>query len=114
MDVLSLDLPGIPKLRSGKVREVFDLDDSLLLVATDRISAFDCVLPNAIPRKGQVLTQLSRFWFDRFSLLIPNHLIASDVSEFPPELCAQLSPASRAALDGRAMLVHRTEVVPFE
>ncbi|MCE2826715.1 MAG: phosphoribosylaminoimidazolesuccinocarboxamide synthase, partial [Verrucomicrobium sp.] len=62
--ILSLDLPGIPKVKSGKVREVFDLGDSLLFVATDRISAFDCVMPNGIPRKGEVLTQSSHFWCD--------------------------------------------------
>ena len=63
--ILSLDLPGITKVKSGKVREVFDLGDSLLFVATDRISAFDCVMPNGIPRKGEVLTQVSHFWFDQ-------------------------------------------------
>jgi phosphoribosylaminoimidazole-succinocarboxamide synthase len=65
--LLTLDLPGIPKLKSGKVREIFDLGDAFLLVATDRISAFDCVMPNGIPRKGEVLTQLSHFWFEKFA-----------------------------------------------
>src|SRR5690242_16505213 len=63
--VLSLELPGIKKLKSGKVREIFDLGDAFLFVASDRISAFDCVMPNGIPRKGEVLTQLSHFWFDQ-------------------------------------------------
>ena len=63
--LLQLELPGLRKLKSGKVREMFDLDDSLLLVATDRISAFDCIMPNGIPRKGEVLTQISYFWFDQ-------------------------------------------------
>src|SRR5262249_30643805 len=71
--LLNLDLPGIQKLKSGKVREIFDLGNALLLVATDRISAFDCIMPNGIPRKGEVLTQISHFWFDRFASLIPNH-----------------------------------------
>ena len=73
--LLSLDLPGIPKVKSGKVREVFDLGDRLLFVATDRISAFDCVMPNGIPRKGEVLTQMSHFWFDRTELWLPNHRV---------------------------------------
>ena len=64
--LLQLELPGIRKLKSGKVREIFDLGDRLLLVATDRISAFDCIMPNGIPSKGEVLTQISHFWFDRF------------------------------------------------
>jgi len=71
MDLLTCDLPGIKKLRSGKVREVFDLGEHLLLVATDRISAFDCILPNAIPGKGEVLNRLSTFWFNRLDF-IPN------------------------------------------
>src|SRR6202789_654245 len=74
--ILQLDLPGIKKVRSGKVREVFDLVDSFLLVASDRISAFDVIIPNGIPRKGEVLTQVSHFWFEKFSALLPNHLLA--------------------------------------
>src|SRR5215211_8305971 len=79
----SLDLP-IPKLRSGKVREVFDLGDTLLFVATDRLSAFDCILPDPIPDKGAVLNQISAFWFQRFTFT-PNHMIAFQF-ELPPEL----------------------------
>ena len=74
--LLQLDLPGIRKLKSGKVREVFDLGESLLFVATDRISAFDCIMPNGIPRKGEVLTQISHFWFAQTQALVPNHLLA--------------------------------------
>src|ERR1035441_556149 len=74
--ILQLELPGIKKVRSGKVREVFDLGDSFLLVASDRISAFDVIMPNGIPRKGEVLTQISHFWFEKFSALVPNHLSA--------------------------------------
>ncbi len=68
--LLQIDLPGIRKVKSGKVREIFDLGEALLLVATDRISAFDCIMPNGIPRKGEVLTQLSHFWFERFASLM--------------------------------------------
>ena len=74
--LLQLDLPGIRKFKTGKVREVFDLGEHLLIVATDRISAFDCVLPNGIPRKGEVLTQLSHFWLDQTRDLVPNHRVA--------------------------------------
>lgn len=108
-------IPELTFFRRGKVRDVYQAGaDRLLIVATDRISAFDCVLPNAIPRKGQVLTHLSRFWFDRFAPIVPNHMIASEVEAFPAELREQLSAQSQAALAGRAMLVHRAEVVPFE
>ncbi|HVY69156.1 MAG TPA: phosphoribosylaminoimidazolesuccinocarboxamide synthase, partial [Verrucomicrobiae bacterium] len=74
--LLQIDLPGIPKLKSGKVREVFDLGDRFLFVATDRISAFDCIMPNGIPRKGEVLTQISHFWFDQTETIVPNHRLA--------------------------------------
>ena len=84
--LLKLDLPGIRKLKSGKVREVFDLGDHLLFVATDRISAFDCVMPNGIPRKGEVLTQISHFWFDRTGSLVPNHRVGGANDPLPPEL----------------------------
>ncbi len=108
-------IPELKFLRSGKVRDIYEVDnDRLLIVASDRISAFDCVLPNAIPHKGRVLTQVSRFWFDRFALLVRNHLIAADVKEFPEELRAKLTTASQAALNGLSMLVRRAEVVPFE
>ena len=74
--LLQLDLPGIKKLKSGKVREIFDLGDAFLFVASDRISAFDVVMPNGIPRKGEVLTQISHFWFDQTEKLVPNHRLA--------------------------------------
>ena len=107
--LLKLDLPGIPKLRSGKVREVFDLDDALLLVATDRISAFDCVLPNGIPRKGEVLTQLSFFWFDRFAGLVPNQLLGGPEDSLPPRLAPYAQQLAR-----RCMLVKKTKPLPVE
>jgi len=108
-------VPELNFLRSGKVRDLYEVDENhLLLVASDRISAFDCVMPNLIPQKGQVLTQLSRFWFSKFSDLVPNHLCASRLDEFPPELLSRLSESSRAYLHGRAMYVVKGEVVPFE
>ncbi|NBP24914.1 MAG: phosphoribosylaminoimidazolesuccinocarboxamide synthase, partial [Proteobacteria bacterium] len=84
--ILSLDLPGITKVKSGKVREVFDLGDSLLFVATDRISAFDCVMPNGIPRKGEVLTQISHFWFDQTESWLPNHRLLKAGAPLPDRL----------------------------
>ncbi len=107
--LLQIDLPGIPKIKSGKVREMFDLSDRLLLVATDRISAFDCVMPNGIPRKGEILTQLSFFWFDRFAPIIPNHLLASTGDPLP----AQLQPFS-AKLSRRSMIVKRAKPLAIE
>ena len=108
-------IPELRFTRSGKVRDIYEVDETrLLLVASDRISAFDCILPNAIPRKGEVLTRISKFWFDRFAQVAPNHLIAADVEQFPADLCDRLSDSSRAALAGRSMLVRRAEVVPFE
>lgn len=108
MDQLSCDLPGIPKIRSGKVRELFDLGDALLVVATDRISAFDCILPNPIPHKGAVLNRLSAFWFDRFDF-VPNHVITTDPAAFP----AALAPFAER-LAGRAMLVEKAAPLPVE
>jgi len=102
-------LDGIPLFRQGKVRDVYDLGDALLIVATDRLSAFDVVLPDLIPDKGKVLNQLSAFWFRRFQGLIPNHLIADDAVRFP----AQLQPFLRM-LAGRSMLVRKTEPLPVE
>ncbi len=108
-------IPELRFLRSGKVRDIYEVDDEhLLLVASDRISAFDCVLPNAIPHKGAVLTQLSRFWFARFADIVANHLVASDVAVFPAELQTRLSAESKAYLQARAMLARKAEVVPFE
>jgi phosphoribosylaminoimidazole-succinocarboxamide synthase len=102
-------------LRSGKVRDLYRADENhLLLVATDRISAFDCVLPNPIPNKGAVLTQISAFWFERFSPLVKNHLVTARVDEFPGEILNRLSPATLKYLKGRTMLVRETDVVPFE
>lgn len=112
--VLQVDLPGIRKLKSGKVREVFDLGDQLLIVATDRISAFDVVLPNGIPRKGEVLTQLSLFWFNKFSALVPNHLVASGPAMFERPSLSSLGSTTRAQLERRSMLVKKANPVPIE
>ena len=95
--ILKLDLPGIKKVRSGKVREVFDLGDRFLLVASDRISAFDVIMPNGIPRKGEVLTQISHFWFEQFSALVPNHLLARADDPLPNKSPAVRRASSRAA-----------------
>ena len=102
-------LPGVPFLRRGKVRDLYDLGDSLLLVATDRVSAFDVVLPDPIPLKGKVLTTLSAFWFQHLSDILPNHLVTVDVGRMP----ALLQP-HRAVLEGRSMFVRRTEPLPIE
>ncbi len=106
--VLEPQLPPTLKVASGKVRDLYAIGADLLLVASDRISAFDHVLGSAIPGKGVVLTQLSLFWFE-FLSGIPNHLIASDVDDFPSEL-----QPYRDLLQGRSMLVHRAEMFPVE
>src|SRR2546428_51904 len=103
-----VDLPGIKKLRSGKVREVFDLGETLLFVATDRISAFDVILPDPIPKKGAVLNQLSAFWFNRFGA-VDNHFVSSDFDYFPK----QLRPF-REQLAGRSMIVKKTQPLAVE
>jgi phosphoribosylaminoimidazole-succinocarboxamide synthase len=107
--ILQLDLPGIKKVRSGKVREVFDLGDSFLLVASDRISAFDVIMPNGIPRKGEVLTQISHFWFEKFALLVPNHLLAGANDPLPKHL----QPFA-AQLARRSMIVKRARPLAIE
>jgi phosphoribosylaminoimidazole-succinocarboxamide synthase len=106
--IASLDLPGIKKLRSGKVREVFDLGDTLLFVVTDRLSAFDVILPDPIPSKGAVLNQLSAFWFKRFNN-IENHFITADFEQFPGEL-----QPFRDQLIGRSMIVKKTKPLAVE
>ena len=103
------ELNGIRKFRTGKVRDVYDLGDKLLIVVTDRLSAFDVVLPDPIPDKGEVLTRLSAFWFERFQDAVANHMITIDPEKFP----AELKPY-RKMLAGRAMLVHRAEPLPVE
>src|SRR4029077_20811042 len=98
MDILTLELPGIRKIASGKVREIFDLGEHLLFVATDRISAFDCIMPNGIPRKGEVLTQISHFWFDQTGGIVPNHRAASASSPLPPVLASHAGRLARRSM----------------
>ncbi|MBQ7696317.1 MAG: phosphoribosylaminoimidazolesuccinocarboxamide synthase [Lentisphaeria bacterium] len=100
-------LPGIPLLNRGKVRDVYDLGDALLFVATDRLSAFDVVLPCGVPRKGEVLTQISLFWFDLLKD-VPNHLISADVTVRP-----ELKPYAKD-LQGRSLIVRKAQVIPVE
>jgi phosphoribosylaminoimidazole-succinocarboxamide synthase len=107
--LIKTDLGAIPLLGRGKVRDLYAIGDNLLLVATDRISAFDHVLGTGIPGKGKILTQISLFWFDLLSDIVPNHLIATRVDDFP----AELHPF-RDQLEGRSMLVKRAEMFPVE
>ncbi len=102
-------IPELPLYKKGKVREVYEIKDKLLIVASDRISAFDYVLPSLIPDKGKILTQLSKFWFDFTSLVCPNHLLTDEIDEFPPVLLKH-----KEILKKRSMLVHKTEVIPVE
>lgn len=107
--LLQIDLPGIKKIKSGKVREIFDLGDRLLFVATDRISAFDCVMPNGIPRKGEVLTQISHFWFEQTKSFQPNHLLAKAGDPLP----RILQPFTQT-LQRRSMIVKKAEPLAIE
>ncbi len=96
-------------VQRGKVRDVYDLGEQLLIVASDRISAFDCIMPNGIPGKGKILTAMSLFWFEKFGGQFPHHLIETDAAKYPPELRAYQSQ-----LAGRSMLVKKAKVVPIE
>ena len=107
--LLETRLSGLAPHRQGKVRDIFDLGDSLLMVATDRISAFDYVLGSGIPEKGKVLTQLSAFWFDKTAHIVPNHVLTTDVRAYPHELREH-----QGVLAGRSMLVRKTNPVPIE
>jgi len=106
---MQTDLKELKLFRRGKVRDVYEYDDKLLLIATDRISAFDVVLPTAIPYKGAVLTQMSRFWFNMMQDIVPNHLISCDVDDFPEDL-----QRFREILHLRSMLAVRAEMFPIE
>ena len=107
--LLQVELPGIKKLKSGKVREIFDLGDVLLFVATDRISAFDCIMRNGIPRKGEVLTQISYFWFSQTGSFQPNHLVSRPGDPLP----ANLQPFGDQ-LSKRAMIVKKAKPLAIE
>lgn len=107
--VLSTDFPDLKLIGRGKVRDIYDIGDSLLIVTTDRISAFDVILPNGIPNKGYVLTQLSKFWFDLTADIVENHLITIEVDEMPVE-CQKY----KDILKGRSMLVKKANPFPVE
>jgi phosphoribosylaminoimidazole-succinocarboxamide synthase len=107
--LLSTSLPGLTLTHRGKVRDIYELDGNLLFIATDRISAFDCVLPSGIPDKGRVLTQMSLFWFHHLQDLVPNHLLTADLDAYPPSLLP-----FRGQLEGRSMLVKKATMFPVE
>jgi phosphoribosylaminoimidazole-succinocarboxamide synthase len=107
--VLKTEMPDIGKPRRGKVRDIYDLGEHLLLVVTDRVSAFDVIMPNGIPGKGRMLTEISLFWFEQMKGIIDNHIVAHDVHDFPAELHKYSD-----MLDGRSLLVKKAEVVPVE
>jgi phosphoribosylaminoimidazole-succinocarboxamide synthase len=104
-----ITIPDLELFKKGKVREVYEVGEDLLIIASDRISAYDYVLPSLIPNKGKILTQLSRFWFGYTELICPNHVITMNVNEYPDVLRAHVDK-----LEKRSMLVKKTEVVPVE
>ncbi len=103
------NLQGVPLYARGKVRDVYDLGDKLLIIATDRISAFDCIMPNGIPGKGEILTEMSLFWFNLVGDIVPNHLITARVEEYPEFLRSY-----HDQLDGRSMIVRKAERIDVE
>jgi phosphoribosylaminoimidazole-succinocarboxamide synthase len=109
MTLLDMVFPDLNLVRQGKVRDIYDLGDALLMVASDRLSAFDVVMPNPIPGKGAILTQMSKFWFRMMEAQVPNHLITADVADFPKVCHPHLD-----ILRDRAMLVHKAEPLPVE
>ncbi len=109
MAIMQTNLPGLKLHARGKVRDIYDLGEYFLIVATDRLSAFDVVMPTPIPDKGKVLTQMSVFWFELFKDMVPNHLVSSQVDDYPPE-----TRPYRDQLAGRSMLVKKAKVFPVE
>ena len=112
MNDTTMNIPQIPQIKffkRGKVREIYEYEDKYLMIASDRVSCFDVVLPTAIPHKGEILTQISSFWFKFMEDIINNHLITADVNEFPQELSE-----CRDAFLGRTMLVRKTDPIPVE
>jgi phosphoribosylaminoimidazole-succinocarboxamide synthase len=109
MAITKTDLPGVKLHGRGKVRDIYDLGEHFLIVATDRLSAFDVVLPTPIPNKGKVLTQMSAFWFDHFKNVVPNHVVSTEVNDYPKNL-----HQFRDQIDGRSMLVKKAQVFPVE
>ena len=109
MPITKTDLAGVKLHGRGKVRDIYDIGEHFLIVATDRLSAFDVVLPTPIPNKGKVLTQMSGFWFDHFKDFVPNHLVSTDINDYPKNL-----HPFRDQLEGRSMLVKKANVFPVE
>lgn len=107
--IMQTDLSDIKIIRRGKVRDVYEIDDYLLIIATDRVSAFDVVLPNGIPYKGKVLTQISIYWFNQMKDIIENHIVATDVKDYP-----QILHKYKDMLEGRSMLAKKTKPFPVE
>jgi phosphoribosylaminoimidazole-succinocarboxamide synthase len=109
MEIIETNLEGLTLYGRGKVRDIYDLGEHLLIVASDRLSAFDVVLPTPIPGKGKVLTQMSEFWFDHFKDLVPHHLVSTRLADFPPAV-----QRHREQVQGRSMLVRKATVFPVE
>lgn len=107
--VMNTDFPGLKLVNRGKVRDIYDLGEHLLIVTSDRISAFDVIMDQGIPQKGIVLTQISKFWFEQMGDLIPHHIIATDVDDFPA-----ITHPYRKQLEGRSMLVVKADPLPIE
>ena len=107
--VMETNLSDVKFLRRGKVRDVYEIDDYLLIIATDRVSAFDVVLPNGIPDKGRILTQISIYWFNRMKDIMENHIVATDVKDYPEVLHKY-----KDILEGRSMLVKKAKPMPVE
>ncbi|MDD5645014.1 MAG: phosphoribosylaminoimidazolesuccinocarboxamide synthase [bacterium] len=105
----NIGLAGIKKFKSGKVRDIYDIGDKLLILTSDRISAFDCIMPDPIPDKGKLLTAISLFWFDKLSCIIENHIITADAGEYPDEL-----KKFKNLIEGRSMLVRKCSIIPVE
>jgi phosphoribosylaminoimidazole-succinocarboxamide synthase len=109
MAIVQTELAGLRLHGRGKVRDIYDLGDHYLIVASDRLSAFDVVLPTPIPNKGKVLTQMSEFWFEHLKDVVPNHLVSTRLEDFPPDVRRH-----RAQVQGRSMLVRKATVFPIE
>ena len=107
--VLKTELSGLKLLKRGKVRDIYDLDNALLIISTDRVSAFDVILPNGIPGKGRILTAMSVYWFRIMEDIVPNHLIASEINDFPAHI-----KQYRSVIEGRSMLVKKAKPLPVE
>ncbi|MBU0502077.1 MAG: hypothetical protein KJ811_02380, partial [Candidatus Margulisbacteria bacterium] len=110
--LLNINLPGVKLFKKGKVRNVFDLGDKLLLVASDRISAYDSVMPNGIPDKGKILTQISAFWFDFTKNIIDNQVLSTNINDFPADI--KIHDDIKKVLDKRSMLAKKTDSIDVE